>query len=107
MTPEPLFYTAHEAAEALRVEVSTFYRMFREGRIPECVQHKATFGQDRGRRYSRKLLELWAAGIDVEALNDDVLLAEMLRSTTPPTAVPSLPPATGWPERPQRTEAAS
>jgi hypothetical protein len=95
---ESILWTAQQAAEAINVEVSTFYRMVREGRIPECVQHKATFGQDRGRRYSRKLLELWAAGIDVENLTDDVLLPELLRT--------ALPPAAGWPV-PARTEAAS
>lgn len=78
---EPLLYTAREAAEALRVDKSTFYRMLREKRIPACVQHRATFGQSRGRRYSRKLLELWAAGVDVENLAP-LDLADLLRAQT-------------------------
>jgi hypothetical protein len=59
---EPLLYSAKQAAEALGIAVATFNQMFREGRIPAVIQHPATFGQTRSRRYSRHLLELWAAG---------------------------------------------
>jgi hypothetical protein len=67
---EPLLYSAQQAAEALGIAKATFNQMFREGRIPKVIQHPATFGQTRSRRYSRHLLELWAAGaLDENAVN--------------------------------------
>jgi hypothetical protein len=67
---EPLLYTAKQAAEALGMSEGTFNRMFADGRIPACIQHPATFGQSHTRRYSRHLLELWAAGaLDENAVN--------------------------------------
>jgi hypothetical protein len=59
---ELLLYTAKQAGAALGMSEGTFNRMVADGRIPACIQHPATFGQSHTRRYSRHLLELWAAG---------------------------------------------
>jgi excisionase family DNA binding protein len=84
---EPLLLTAAQAAAALNVETSTFNRMLREGRIPACIQHRATFGKERCRRYSRRLLELWAAGVDVETLDPADLVHDLTAARPAPAAV--------------------
>lgn len=59
---EPLLYSARQCADALGIDESTFNRMLADGRIPSRIQHPATFGQGKFRKFSRVLLERWAAG---------------------------------------------
>jgi hypothetical protein len=59
---EPLLYSAAQAAAALGIAEATFNQMLREGRIPTRIQHPATFGKNHSRKFSRVLLERWAAG---------------------------------------------
>jgi hypothetical protein len=71
--PQPLLYTARQCAQALGIDESTFNRMFADGRIPARIQHPMTFGQEKCRKYSRVLLERWAAGDPL----DDVAIAPL------------------------------
>jgi hypothetical protein len=80
-----LLYTAKQAAAALGMSEGTFNRMFADGRIPACVQHPATFGQSHTRRYSRHLLELWAAG----ALDENAVKVGPLDLTSPARHLPA------------------
>jgi hypothetical protein len=58
---EPLLYTARQCADALGIDESTFNRMIADGRIPARIQHPTFGGGSKCRKYSRVLLERWAA----------------------------------------------
>jgi hypothetical protein len=58
----PLLLTARQAATLVGVDESTWNRWVREGRVPAAVLHPVTYGQPKHRRYSRALIERWAAG---------------------------------------------
>jgi hypothetical protein len=82
MTVRPVLLTAEQAGAMIGVTAATWRRMVDQGRVPACIQHKSTFGQGRCRRYSRHLIELWSANVDIEHL-DVADLADVL--SNPPT----------------------
>jgi excisionase family DNA binding protein len=58
----PLLLTARQAAELVGVDESTWNRWLRDGRVPSSVIHPVCYGQPKRRRFSRELIERWAAG---------------------------------------------
>jgi predicted site-specific integrase-resolvase len=58
----PLLLTARQAAALVGVDESTWNRWIREGRVPSDVIHPVCYGQPKRRRFSRVLIERWAAG---------------------------------------------
>jgi predicted site-specific integrase-resolvase len=61
-TMMPLLLTAKQASSLVGVDESTWNRWVRDGRVPSAVLHPVTYGQSKRRRYSRELIERWAAG---------------------------------------------
>jgi hypothetical protein len=95
-TPRGLL-TATEAAAFYGYDVSTFYKMVKSGDIPGCAEIRATYGQKHSRRWSALLLELHAANVDIEHLDEATLarlvIEERTRVQLAVTAPAALAPA--------------
>lgn len=80
---EPILWDAHQAGQAIGVTAASFRRMVADGRIPRCVEHRASCGAEKNRRYSVLLLKLWAANVDIERLTDHDLVLDLTTGMVP------------------------